>query len=232
MALSCFFPQAIWFTLKTKHVSLGGSIRYLKSDFVDGEASALSLDFGILVDNIFPQTTFSSDMPQLRLLERFDHSEPRGFSLGFSIQNMGPDKIEYLNDDRGAPLPQILRLGLAYQPVLTHAVEILLVSDIEKLLVRRHPDGSFDSFAKAFLTSWNDGFDALRFGAEINFLHLFALRFGRDFSYQGNIEDKTVSEWTFGFGLGPEWAQISFVRRGFPSFSDARWAWLDVSVMY
>jgi len=145
---------------------------------------------------------------------------------------MGPDKIEYLTHDQGAPLPQTLRLGMAYRPLLTTAVEILLVADLEKLLVRRHPDGSFDSSAKAFLTSWNDGFDAFRFGTEINFLHLFALRFGRDFSYQRNLDGQTVSEWTFGFGLGPEWAQISFVRRGFPSFSGARWAWLDISVMY
>lgn len=229
------YDQSISFSYAARideHLSLGGSIRYLESDFVEGEARAWSLDLGVLVNSIFPQTTLSFDMPQLRFLEKFDHPEPRGFSLGVSIQNMGPDKIEYLNDDQSAPLPQILRLGFAYRPVLTHAVEILLVSDLEKLLVRRHPDGSFDSFAKAFLTSWNDGVDAFRFGAEINLLHLFALRFGRDFSYQRNIEGKTVSEWTVGFGLGPEWAQISFVRRGFPSFSDARWAWLDVSVMY
>jgi len=74
----------------------------------------------------------------------------------------------------------------------------------------------------------------LHFGTEINLFHVFAFRFGMEsrFRFPTEMGGQTRTEWTLGFGFGPEWARVNVVRRGFPSFSRPRWVWMDVSVAY
>lgn len=133
-----------------------------------------------------------------------------------------------------SPLPQLLRVGIAYRPVDTDEVGVLIAFDVQKVLVRSR-NGKTDPFHKAIFTAWGqDGLDNLYFGAEIDLFHVFALRFGQEsrFRVPTRSGKKTKTEWTIGFGLGPEWARLNLVRRGFPPFSREKWVYLDFSVSY
>lgn len=78
-----------------------------------------------------------------------------GLSFGATLQNMGP-AISYIDVDQADPLPQNLKVGFAYRIVDTEYNRLLVTTDVNKLLVKRDPDGSTDPFYKALVTAWND----------------------------------------------------------------------------
>jgi hypothetical protein len=68
---------------------------------------------------------------------------PPGPAIGIAIQNIGPH-VEYMDQNQRDPLPQNLRLGLAWQIVDTDIAGVLISADIQKLLVKKYKDGSSD----------------------------------------------------------------------------------------
>jgi hypothetical protein len=238
----------------SKELSLGLNVKYVQEHFSaisSFNSSAWTFDLGILLQNLWPETTLFYRNPDLpATLRKFDGPETRGFSFGIAILNSGPDKFVFGGDtlrvitgddttiavvqETKSPFPQLLRVGFAYRPVDTDELGVLIALDVQKVLVRSR-NGKNDPFYTAFFTAWGqDGLDNLYFGAEIELFHVFAFRFGQEsrFSVPTETGKKTKSEWTFGFGLGPEWARLNLVRRGFPPFSREKWVYLDFSLNY
>lgn len=213
-------------------VIVGGSVKWVRTSFEQppgapaASANALGLDIGILVQNLFPHWTFyrrnESFPPRFR---KFDRQRFQGLSLGLALLNTGPDRLTYTDDSQGDPLPQILRLGVALNAVDTDEIGALLAVDLDKELVKRDGLGPPDGFVESWFTAWHDGFDHLRFGAEVNLFHVFAFRLGRDayLNFNDGSGSNSVSEWTFGVGLGPEWARLNLVHRGFPVGFKEKW---------
>lgn len=228
----------------SSHFAIGGSIKLVKTKFdqisgvPDASASALGIDVGILVQNVFPHWTIhrrnESFPAQWRKFDRPPAARFQGLSFGLALLNAGPDRLEYLDETQRDPLPQIFRLGVAYNAVDTDEIGVLLAVDLDKELVERDESGLPDGFVKSWFTSWGDGFDGFHFGAEFNVYHIFAFRFGRDeeLNFNSGFGDDSVSEWTFGFGIGPEWARLNLVHRGFPiSTLNDKWV-VDLVVSY
>jgi hypothetical protein len=217
-------------------VAVGASLKWIRQRFdnpgsnFDVTANGVGLDVGILVQNIFPHWTISrrsESFPQR--FRKFDRSSFQGLSLGLALLNTGPDRLEFIENQRD-PLPQTLRIGVAYNAVDTDEIGILVAADLDKELVERDESGVPDGFVESWITSWDNGFDHFQFGAEINLYHILAFRFGRD-EFLNFSEDSSV-DWTFGFGLGPEWARVNLVHRRFPAiFSEEKWV-VDLVVNY
>ena len=214
-------------------MALGGAVKWVRSHFdeppglPDVTANAVCADVGILVQNLLPHWTFhrrSETFPDD--FRKFDRQSFQGLSLGLALLNTGPDRMVYIDENQGDPLPQILRLGAAFNAIDMDEVGVLLALDIDKELVERDDNGHPDGFVESWFTSWEDGFDNLRFGAEINLYHIFAFRFGRDeyLNSPPSLFGDSTSEWTFGLGFGPEWARVNLVHRSFPiAASNENW---------
>ncbi len=216
-----YYERAIQFTYARQvsvHFNLGGSVKWIRSkigvpqDFPDVAANALGFDIGILVQNIFPNLTYVPQYDSLaKHFRRFDRKNGfHGLSFGLALLNTGPDKLVYIDESQADPLPQILRLGIALNAVDTDEVGVLLAFDLEKMLVDRE-----NSFMGSWFSAWDNGFDALRFGTEVNLFHILAFRFGRD-EFLSFSPRESIGEWTLGIGIGPEWACLNLVRRSFP----------------
>ncbi len=158
---------------------------------------------------------------------KFDRkSSFQGISLGLALLNTGPDKLAYVDASQADPLPQILRLGAALNAVDTDEVGVLLAFDLEKLLVDRQK-----KFVESWFTAWGNGFDHMRFGAEVELFHIFAFRFGRDEFLNFN-PNNGVSEWTWGLGVGPQRARLNLVHRSFPiAAGNEKWV-VDFTLSY
>lgn len=216
------------------HVAIGSTIKLVQEKFdqptgiPDASANAWAFDIGILVQNIFPHLTYSrrnDAFPQQ--FRKFDRQSSQGLSFGLALLNTGPDGFTFIDDGQQDPLPQILRLGAAFYAVDTDEVSLLLALDLDKFLVDRDK-----GFVESWFTTWDTGFDNLHFGAEINVYHVFAFRFGRDESLNFGLDNESIGDWTYGFGLGPEWARLNIVRRSFPvAASHEKWV-VDFSVSY
>ncbi|HEX9655118.1 MAG TPA: hypothetical protein VGA99_15535, partial [bacterium] len=217
------------------------SLKWVRTSFdqptgvPDASANALGFDIGILAQNLFPHWTLhkrNESFPER--FRKFGRQAFQGLAFGLALLNTGPDRLEYLVENQGDPLPQILRLGVAYNALDTNEIGVLLALDLEKELVERDENGVPDGFVKSWFTSWDNGFDNLRFGAEINLYHIFAFRFGRDefLNFSSGFGDNSVAEWTFGLGFGPEWARLNLVHRGFPTGArNEKWV-ADLVVSY
>ena len=168
------------------------------------------------MQNLFPHITYTRHHDAFpERFRKFHRDRFRGLSFGLALLNTGPDKLVFVDESQGDPLPQILRLGLAFNVMETDEIGLLLALDVDKLLVERDADGQPKGFVESWVAAWDGGFDNLRFGAEFNLYHVFAFRFGRDEALNFS-PNASAGEWTFGFGLGPEWARLNFVHRGFP----------------
>ncbi len=207
------------------NVALGGSLKLVRSKlggFQDGSdfsANAIAVDFGLLVRNVLPHLTWSrrnDSFPQR--FREFGRKRFQGLAFGLALLNSGPDGLTFVDNRQKDPLPQRLKLGIAFNAVDTDEVGLLLALDIDKFLVHRSANGEPDGFVKSWFTSWGNGLDDFRLGAEIEIYHVFAFRFGRDASLNFRSDTGTgVHDWTYGFGIVPEWARLNIVRRKFPT---------------
>ncbi|MBL7074492.1 PorV/PorQ family protein [candidate division KSB1 bacterium] len=77
----------------------------------------------------------------------------RGLSFGANLSNMGP-KISYIDVAQADPLPTNLKMGLAYKLLDGEYNKITLSTDVNKLMVVRHKNGSTDPFYQALVTAW------------------------------------------------------------------------------
>jgi opacity protein-like surface antigen len=108
-----------------------------------GIASDFSFDVGLLYK---PKTL---EIPLLGL-DIGDH-----FTAGFNLSNIGP-AMSYIDRAQADPLPTSLRFGVGYKILNTEYNKLTAIVDVNKLLVRKHADGTSDPFYKAIFTSWAD----------------------------------------------------------------------------
>lgn len=185
-------------TQMSDNMGLGVTIRLIRSNLApigagaekgNGQTWAFNFDLGILQRNLI-----------------FD-----GLNLGVNISNIGP-KISYVDVDQADPQPTNLKAGLAYKVIDREYNKLTVAADINKLLVRRHKDGTSDPVYQALFTSWVD--ESLNeemknivphIGAEYWYSNLIALRAG----YWHDVEGK-VKPWTFGFGLRYDLYELDF----------------------
>ncbi|MFQ6114082.1 MAG: hypothetical protein ACE5NG_08315, partial [bacterium] len=103
--------------------------------------------------------------------------------------------------------------------------------DVDKLLVERDANGKAKGFMKSSFEAWDGELDNLSFGTEFNLYHIFAFRFGHH-EVLNFSRDKSVREWTLGFGLGTERARLNLVNRRFPiALGKEKWV-IDFTFSY
>ncbi len=76
-------------------------------------------------------------------------------SLGANLSNMGP-KMAYIDRAQADPIPTTLRVGMAWSLIDDSFNRLVFAYDMNKLLVRKHSDGSTDPFYIALFTAWTD----------------------------------------------------------------------------
>lgn len=108
-----------------------------------GVASGFSFDVGLL----YKPKVLELPLLGLDIGERF--------SVGFNLSNIGP-AISYIDRAQADPLPTNLRVGFGYKILNSEFNKLTAIVDVNKLLVRKHEDGTSDPFYKAFITSWTD----------------------------------------------------------------------------
>ncbi|MDZ7261213.1 MAG: PorV/PorQ family protein [candidate division KSB1 bacterium] len=206
----------------TQNMSIGGNLKIIQSNLaptigigpeeIISKTSSWAIDLGFLYRGLLPQLTIHDRMDEFANLRKFVMNRiPTGLSFGLCIQNMGP-KISYIDVAQADPLPQTLRIGLAYNVFDMDLLGVVLACDAEKLLVRRHKGGSSDSCPKSLFTSWVDqSFKdeikqmTLHLGAEVTTYYVFTLRLGLIYN-----EVDRFRSWALGVGLGPETARFNF----------------------
>jgi len=200
-----------------KNISLGATVKMIESHLINSvvfsprktTVKAYALDIGFLYQNFLPDFCYRKRFYSSLSKPWLQRPLPPGPAIGIAIQNIGPH-VEYRDQNQGDPLPQNLRLGLAWQIVDTDIAGIRISADIQKLLVKKYKDGSSDAFYNAWFTSWSKfQWKSLRLGlgVEIFFTPLFTLRFGRFIE----DEDYGARKYTaLGFSLGPESLRFNY----------------------
>jgi hypothetical protein len=131
-------------TSTLKDVSVGVGIGLVRvnlaeigagSEKGDGKSGAVIFDFGFLFRSLIPQATWSPSGMKVSkgIMEITEGQQEAGISLGLSVLNVGP-KITFIDHSQADPLPTRLTLGLAYWPISSDGVSLMLASDFEKEL--------------------------------------------------------------------------------------------------
>jgi ligand-binding sensor domain-containing protein len=138
----------------------------------------------------------------------------KNFDVGFMLQNMGPS-IYYISPQESDPIPFTVRLGLSYKPIQTPFVDLRLVLDAEREIVKNYPDKQPDPFFTAIWTGLLDdhqdyptlisNLEAINLhgGIELWYANLLAIRVGHLYDYEGRRFELT-------FGLGIKYANMNF----------------------
>ncbi len=104
-------------------------------------------------------------------------------NIGLNLANLGP-KVTYIDEKQADPLPTNLRLGIGINLLKSEFNNISANLDFQRILVRRHKDGSSDNSFKALISAWGDGskLRKVTFGGGLEYWYgaprLVALRFG------------------------------------------------------
>ena len=218
-----------------KNFSFGFSGKYIKSNLAApgsdfGTATAWAFDIGILYNNFAPDLCYKRKFLPGNFSQLFKwtrHRIPPGPSIGLSILNMGP-KISYGDSHQGDPLPQNLRLGLAWNFFDSDLISIIGSVDFRKLLVRPHGDKPADDYYKALFTAWQEE-DALNdvtisAGLEFSLFSLSSLRLGRYIDNEGQVK-----YWTIGLDFGAETARFNL---SYYMTEDDNWCPLDETITF
>jgi len=176
---------------------VGTSVKYMHSDrravFSKTEvANALAFDFGILVNNIFPYVSYVNYGKQDS--NSFNH-QAEGFSIGAALLNLGAD-VRYKDSEQRDPLPRLLRIGMAWRPLVTEMFQTTLAADYEKSLVKFKSPFFKEFFDPEFFIS--------KYGLEVNFFYVWTFRLG----YRQDYGDQD-HYLTSGFGFGPHWINFN-----------------------
>jgi hypothetical protein len=136
----------------------------------------------------------------------------KNFDVGFHLQNMGPS-IFYISREEADPIPFTVHLGLSYKAVQTPFLDLRLLFDIDREIVKNYPDKRPDPFYVALWTGLlHDTTTTLRqkleevnlhAGLELWYANLLALRLGHLFDYAGKRFELTV-------GIGIKYANLNF----------------------
>jgi ligand-binding sensor domain-containing protein len=136
----------------------------------------------------------------------------KNFDIGFHLQNMGPS-IYYIEREEADPIPFTVRLGFSYKPIQTPYLDLRLLFDMDREIVKNYPDKRPDPFFTAIYTSLiNDTTTTLseklqeinlHAGIELWYANLLAIRVGHLFDYAGKRFELTL-------GLGIKYGNINF----------------------
>ncbi len=163
-------------------LAVGGSFKLIYSNLSpvgagaekgDGRTFSFAIDAGLLVTDLLPRT-----------------------NIGVVLQNVGPD-IVYIDRDQADPLPQNLRVGVAYRLIEAEDHRLTLVYDLYKSLAQNDA-----VFLTSLITAWTDDdlSEEIRQvvhmgGAEFVYADLLAFRVGYFYDEVGVVKYPT-------FGLG------------------------------
>lgn len=142
-------------------------------------------------------TVFAFDLGLLHITR--DPLLNQDLRFGANLANLGP-KMAYIDRAQADPIPTNLKMGLSWSLYNDGYNKLTWVGDINKLLVRKHPDGSTDPFYIALFTAWTDEpffLDLIyNTGLEYWYTDMIALRVG-----YWNDELGKVKPLTFGGSL-------------------------------
>jgi len=181
----------------------------------DLSASAFAVDLGFLYDGFLPSAHVSRQILQQPLpWQKWTRDKlPPGFSLGVALANTG-SKLEFIDAAQADPLPQNLRVGLAWNVIDTDVLGLVATGEFNKVFVNTNRTGSADDAFKAIFTTWRDQSLRDEFsqaiytgGVEASFLQLAAIRLGR--YWDGG---QTYGFNTFGYSIGPPALRFSFAQ--------------------
>ena len=207
-----------------QHARLGSSFKLIRVNFGPQQlplnrqeisASAFAVDLGFLYDGFLPSLHVSRQILQQRWpWQKWAPSQlPPGFSLGVALANVG-SKLEFIDAAQADPLPQNLRVGLAWNLIDTDLIGLIATGEFRKILIKTNRNGSADGALKALFSSWGDQSLRDEFsealytgGVEASFLQLAAIRFGR--YWDG---DERYGFNTFGYSIGPPALRFSFAK--------------------
>lgn len=181
-------------------LSVGASISVLQENLSEfgtdqepgmGRSTSVLFDAGIMIKDLWTDATWNpydqeADFEFDDIVDPFAH---RGVSLGLSVLNLGPN-LSFIDPDQSDHPPSVLSLGVAYSPMRSHVVGLLIDVDLEKQL-----------FEKSTL-------DYVHWGSELRVYRFISLRGG---FFQDTYGPKN-SYWTWGAGLHLRFASFNVAR--------------------
>lgn len=188
----------------------GLTFKYLRSDMVWAVANGWAIDVGVKWSNLLPNTTLNFPGEGIRKLNFFKpETETKGLNIGCALLNAGPH-VHYLSPDQKDPIPQRIRLGIAYHVITSSPLQVQTLFDFEKELVYR-PGIYADEFYKAWFTAWKGKTlkeATYHFGVDIRLAYIFNFRWG--YQYQPFEDYFNSNVTTIGFGINLKYVSFQY----------------------
>lgn len=129
----------------------GAQLHYLRGNFYEDDANSVALDLGVRWSGLLPGLTLQGGgevRESMRDLRRLD--DDAGIHLGAALLSMGPG-FAYGEREPELPLPQRLRVGVAWQAIRYPHSHLRLYGEWEKDLFR-----AGDNFVTSLASGWKD----------------------------------------------------------------------------
>jgi hypothetical protein len=204
------------------------------SGLKDYSANAFAVDVGFLYDGFLQAAHISKQFlnQPLPWQNWANAGLPPGFSFGVALAHVGT-KLDFPEAAQGDPLPQNLRVGLAWNLIESDVLGLVVAGEFTKILVKQNRRGQADGALKAIFSAWSDQSIRDEFseaiytgGLEASLLQVAAIRIGRYWSGIMNFGYNT-----FGYSIGPPGLRFSFARFApFESLFIDEWHIYTVSV--
>lgn len=193
----------------------GITLQFLRSTLSGTAENSWAFDLGINRVNLFPSLTFiPSGELNSEFIKRIQKSGCfQGLNIGAALLNAGPH-IAYLDESQADPIPQRLRVGIAYQAISSEIFGIEALFDFEKELVHWNEDErKADPFYKAWITGWQGKTfkEAIyHFGIEVQLISVLNFRYGYRYEPFQDYFEKGVS--TLGFSVDTKYVSLHYGR--------------------
>jgi hypothetical protein len=165
-----FSPAISYGTRLLPDFAVGATLKYIRIQLAPNSLSGVGATFGLDLGGLYR-------IPAARL------------SLGATVQNLGPS-VTFVNEDEASPLSRNVRAGIAWTPIDSKQMALLLAADFNQSLVT------------------ND-FRVYNGGMELRYAEQIAGRFGYYSDPLGDIGGIT-------YGLGVNWHKLSMDFAGIP----------------
>jgi hypothetical protein len=165
-----FSPALYYGTRLLPDLSVGAALKWIRIQLAPDNLSGIGTTFGLDLGALYR-------IPVARL------------NLGVNVQNLGPS-VTFINEDQASPLSRNVKVGAAWQPVLTKQVAVTVASDFNQSLVT------------------ND-FRVYNNGLEVSYIDQIAGRIGYYSDPLGDIGDLT-------YGVGITWKKLNLDFAGIP----------------
>lgn len=187
----------------TKRLSWGANLSYLRSVIREASVNSFAVDIGLLWRDILPKLGYRSSRPERPTMkDLLLRDDITGLNIGVALLNAGPS-IQYSEQFADQPIPQRLRLGLAWQLLSFPHSHLRLTGEMEKPL---HDENS--NFLTALFSRWSDPlFEDMHYhaGFQVRIFYLVTIRGGLS---HDALFDETRK--TFGFGLDFKFLSLNY----------------------